>query len=55
MLDMEVGIPHPRDLTEDEVDSVSGGSPLVIAIALGGLFIAAFDAGYEFGKDLATS
>lgn len=54
MMNIEAGFVRPRELTEDEIDSVSGGSPFLIAIPLGALFIAAFEAGYEFGKELAT-
>ena len=44
---------------DDEIDNVIGGVGPVggyaIAIGLGSLFLAAFSAGYTFGKDLAVS
>ncbi len=37
----------------DDLETAAGGIPLAAAIALGALAIAGFQAGYEFGGDLA--
>ncbi len=46
-----------QNLTFDEIEHVKGGlgpvAAYAIAVGLGGLFMAAYSAGYQFGKDLA--
>ena len=48
-----------RDLTPSEVRAVAGGvgpvGAYAIAIGVGSLFIAAYEAGYQFGADLARA
>lgn len=45
------------ELNDTEVGSINGGigpvGAYAIAAGLGALFVASFEAGYEFGKDLA--
>lgn len=45
------------ELDDETIDQVSGGIAVAAAItagvAIGGLAVAAFSAGYTFGKDLA--
>lgn len=47
-----------QSISIDEIESVSGGfgpvAAYAIAVGLGTLFVAAYAAGYELGKDLAT-
>lgn len=46
------------ELSELEIEDVNGGfgpvAAYTIAIALGALFVASYEAGYELGKDLAS-
>lgn len=48
-----------RDLSPSEVRAVTGGvgpvGAYAIGIGLGSLFIAAYEAGYQFGADLARA
>ncbi len=47
-----------HELNELEIEGVNGGfgpvAAYTIAIALGVLFVASYEAGYELGKDLAS-
>jgi|GEM_PF-5978094 len=42
------------ELNNDDLYTVNGGFGWAAGIALGALFVAAYTAGYQWGKDLAS-